>query len=859
MKNINSERIFLVMVCLIFCSHVCHSQQKRNLTQEDYKLWNTLQVGEMSSDGRWVSFSKSYESHIDTLFLKNTITDFQYVFQSGYGGKITPNGELFAYLRADTLHVLETDTGKQSKYPDVKQFEFTKKGRYLVCLWNKSDSNTLAIKNIKTGDTEEFQDVKEYSINPQGKFIAMIQNVEGISTVKLVHLSGSKKPDRLSEGKNYNYQRLTWNASGKSLAYYSLKKNVDNPAIVFIEDIKNPSGMVSLDSSKIKGLQIDRNLANSKLYISNKGDRIFFDTVSNENTQEDSANVQVWKSSDLQVPPKKSFKFFHWYVWSPVKDEVYAIEDNALVVCALTDNEEKALLVENATYLPSYKYNGRFSDVYLLDLKTGKKKKIIEKQLIANNHLVTAPDQQFIAYFKDKNWWVYDSRTDAHTCVTKQLDAVFNKSKSDRLDENHNYGFGGWTSNGQLIVYDEFDMWLISPDGNSKLRMTDGSAKGIRHRINKSLSKSIRDSFFGFVSVTYDLSAGLLIQTVDTEKWSEGFGIWDVKDGFQETAHRDNKILFVKQADVKQHFQFLESSFDISPRLMCISKGGKPKQIAKSNEQQEKFHYGKSNLIHYEGPKGEKLKGALFYPANYDASKKYPIVVSIYENMSNSLHEYVPPSMENFAGFNITNFTAEGYFILLPDIAYTLNEPGNSALKCVLSAIDQAVKTGSIDETNMGLIGHSFGGFETTYIISQTDRFKAAVAGGAVTDLLSFYLEADSSNLSNMERFESEQFRNKIPFTEQDFLKESPIMNVKSVHTPVLLWTGANDMSVNPSHSMKMYSALWRLKKKSTFLIYPNEGHVLIDPLNQRDISFKTISWFNHYLKGSPAKDWMHD
>ena len=110
-----------------------------------------------------------------------------------------------------------------------------------------------------------------------------------------------------------------------------------------------------------------------------------------------------------------------------------------------------------------------------------------------------------------------------------------------------------------------------------------------------------------------------------------------------------------------------------------------------------------------------------------------------------------------------------------------------------------------------------------------------------------------------MERFESEQFRNKIPFTEKAFLIESPLMNVKTINTPVLLWTGANDKSVNPSHSIKMHAALWRLKKKSTLLIYPNEEHVLIDTLNQRDITFKTMSWFNHYLKDLPKKDWMND
>ena len=527
MKNINYEINFWLLICVIFCSHFCQSQQKRNLTQEDYKLWHTLQVGVMSNDGVWASFSKTYEDNIDTLFLKNTTTDFQYVLPSGYDGKITPKGDLFAYLKTDTLYVLETATGKQIKYSNVKQFEFTKDGKYLIYLLNLLNSSTLVIKNVKTGNTEEFQNTKEYSINPQNKYIAIIQNDKKISTVKLINLLASKKLATLSESKNSNYQRLTWNATGKSLAYYSLNKNKNenNSEIVFIADIENSSNIVSLDSSKLRDFQIDRDIINSKLYISNIGNKIFFDTVKNENTEEEIRSVQVWKTSDKQVPPKKPFNYFHWYVWLPLHNEIHAIESDTLIVCALTDNEEKALLLNNNTYLPLYEYEDRYSDVYLMNLTTGKKKKIIEKQLIAHSHLVTAPDTQYVAYFKDKNWWVYNIRTDAHTCVTRHLNAIFNKSKSDRLDENQNYGFAGWTSKGQLILYDKFDIWLISPDGKSTLRMTNGAATGIKHSINKYLSKSIRDSFFGFIAVTYDLSEGLLIQTVDTEKMSEGFGI----------------------------------------------------------------------------------------------------------------------------------------------------------------------------------------------------------------------------------------------------------------------------------------------------------------------------------------------
>src|SRR5690606_37187283 len=190
---------------------------------------------------------------------------------------------------------------------------------------------------------------------------------------------------------------------------------------------------------------------------------------------------------------------------------------------------------------------------------------------------------------------------------------------------------------------------------------------------------------------------------------------------------------------------------------------------------------------------------------------------------------------------------------------YEVNAPGTSALLCVNAAIDAALRVANIDEANMGIIGHSFEGFEVGFIISQTDRFKAAVIGAGVTDLLSFYLGLDSSNISNMERFESAQFRNRHPFTSQAFIKESPIMNVQTIDNPVLLWTGSDDTLVPPTYSIKMFAALWRLGKISTLLMYPDEPHVLMKPKNQTDLSRKVMTWFDYHLKNRPKAPWINN
>lgn len=855
MKNF-SFHIYLWQPYLLFLIGLpCFSQEKRQLTVEDYKLWNTLHIGALSDDGNWTSYSKSYLSKADTLFLKSTITDVQYTLAGGYGDKITADGSLFAWMRNDSLFLLRTVTGKTTSYPNVSGFELLRKGSHLIYLSANSDHNSLTLYNFFTGRSELFENVIEYRLNPQETKLSVVQHNENETVASIIDLQGKKKPKVLAKSNSEEFQYLTWNKAGTSLAFYSFDANKGEHAIILASE----NGHIKRLDRSSAGLAFDSRIFKGKLYLTEKGDKVFFDVIAKTDSQQEQSQVRVWRSSDMELRPTQNDKMLYWHVWLPERNKVYQVEDDKLRACALTDNDQKVVLLDNEAYLPFYKYNDYYSDVYLLDLATGDKKKIIEKQLRVHKHLVANKDGEFIAYFKDSNWWCYNIKKDLRICLTKNLDTHFNKFTSDRLDQHQAYGFGGWTTSGQLLLYDEFDIWLISPSGDKKQKITAGEPLKIKYQVYFDSGSSIRDGFFGFSAGTYELAEDLILKTINTEDLSEGFGIWNSKTGFQKIIHQNSKIMYVRRSGKRNTFQYMESSFDVSPQLISLDERGQPKLIAKSNEQQEKFFWGKSEIIHYYSPDGKKLNGALFYPAVYKSDKKYPMVVSIYENMASAVHEYIPPSLENYEGLNITKLTSEGYFVLLPDIAYVLNKPGYSALQCVLSAVDQAVKTSSIDEQNIGLIGHSFGGFETSYIVGHTNRFKTAVAGAGVTDLLSFYLDIDSSYISNMERFENSQFRNRIAFTDDEFLSESPIMNVKGINTPLLIWTGDNDQMVKSSYAIKMFAALWRLQKKSTMLIYPDEPHVIVNPVNQRDLTLKLTQWFDYQLKNSPKEDWMND
>lgn len=230
------------------------------------------------------------------------------------------------------------------------------------------------------------------------------------------------------------------------------------------------------------------------------------------------------------------------------------------------------------------------------------------------------------------------------------------------------------------------------------------------------------------------------------------------------------------------------------------------------------------------------------------------MLVYIYSRQSKYFHEYNNPTLYSTVGFSPTNYTSDGYFVLYPDIAYVLGEPGESALNCVEAAISMVEKMGMVDSNKMGIIGHSFGGFEVDYIITQTNRFAAAVSGAAVTDFTSSYLSINLySGYSNAWRYETQQYRmGKSLFENQEqYLNNSPVLLASKITTPLLSWSGKEDTSVDWHQNLELHLAMRKLKKTNQFLVYPGQDHTLSNPESQKDLTTRIKKWFDYYLKNT--------
>jgi len=260
-----------------------------------------------------------------------------------------------------------------------------------------------------------------------------------------------------------------------------------------------------------------------------------------------------------------------------------------------------------------------------------------------------------------------------------------------------------------------------------------------------------------------------------------------------------------------------------------------------------------SKLYQWKGLNGETLQGILYKPENFDPKKKYPVIFYYYEKASDGLNGFIAPELCS-GPLEIPWFVSRGYLIFAPDIRYRMGYAGQSALSSIESAAEMLAKLPFVNAGKMGLQGHSFGGFETNYIVTHSTRFAAACSASGINNLFTDYGE-----LGRQEQYELRQYRiGYSPFDRPDlYIENSPILKLKQVTTPLLIMHTTEDKACQFKQAIALFGGLRRLRKPGWLLAYPNANHVLSDPDAIWDYTQKLQQFFDHYLKDQPKPEWM--
>jgi len=864
---LNLVLILFLILPLVACPLWGQDGQKKDLTPADYHLWGAANLNKISPDGHWVSYTMSYENNIDTLFIRDVKTQNTFSVPSVQNSQFTK--DTFVCLNEEGLTILELNTGKKRFVKSVKQFVYSPLTDLLLfTISSNNDTNKLIIQSPGGKTFREIKGVTVFSLSPDQQNIVYAVSQNNKQSVMLMDLKKNQHEKWLVVNQQDTIFGFTWHKEGKAVAFAAKSHELEQTRLYyytrFNEQLHQLEATLLSTLAKNTFIPTDHTF---KLTISDDMQRVFFTTKINEKTQMDknSSDVEIWNGNDQSIyvereknGPPSGYSMVA--VWAPISNFVKQITTHELPGLMLSGDQKYAFLFNPKQYEPQFKLEMGPSDIYIINLKTFEKKLILREQSAHFLHFIPSPTAKYISYFKDDNWWVYDISAERHYNISAGINVKF--AARDFVNISSISCNAGWSSDdNEILLYDEYDLWAIKPDGSSSRRLTHGRESNIRYRL------AIRP---GRQPFTLNYSA-LQIDNFDLDKdlffhgqgddGKTGYFKWNKDSGEKQIVYSDRYIDQLIYADDKRNLFYRQQKFDLSPQLMVKQKQLSAVPVFESNPQQKNFHWGRSELIEYKNSKGKRMKGVLRYPANYNPQEKYPMIVIVYEKQHKKLHKYVNPTYAD-DGENDVLWTTQGYFVLRPDILVEYDDPGITASDCVTAAVKKVFEKDIVNPKKIGLMGFSFGGYETLFISTHSDLFAAAIAGSGSTNLNSFYFTlAQDFSYPNLYRFFNGQWRmTKTPFENPEaYKRNSAVANADKVTAPLLIWTGKEDHNIDPHQSMEFYFALRSLGKKCIMLLYPDEGHGVSKPINQKDISQRALQWFAYYLKGDLSAQWITD
>ncbi|MEO7217335.1 MAG: prolyl oligopeptidase family serine peptidase, partial [Gemmatimonadaceae bacterium] len=428
------------------------------------------------------------------------------------------------------------------------------------------------------------------------------------------------------------------------------------------------------------------------------------------------------------------------------------------------------------------------------------------------------------------------------------------------------WGVAGWSKDGRsVLLYDKYDIWSLPLDGSKGRDLTAGvgTAEQVQLRLAHLSPTAGGGGRFGRAPAeAVDLSKSQPLTAYG--EWTKKSGYWEMPAGGGKATPLIWADKMIGEAEKAKHADrviFTEQTFREFPDYWAsTTKFTAPTKLTDANPQIADYAWGSRVLVNYTNSKGKKLQGTLTLPADYQPGKKYPMLVYIYEILSNTHHQFSMPVYDDRP--HMSEYASDGYLMFEPDIVYETGKPGSSALDCVTAAVNKVIELGYADPAHIGLQGHSWGGYESSFILTQTNMFAAVVTGAPLTDLISMYGElykqSGSWNGGILQTSQGRMGVNVTPWNAtQLYESQSPVFNVTKITTPFMILQGTADGAVDWDQGLEFYNAARTNGKKVIWLSYPDEPHHLAKTPNQKDFQIRMKQFFDHYLKGTPAPDWM--
>ncbi|MFC0876597.1 alpha/beta hydrolase family protein [Saccharicrinis sp. FJH2] len=891
--------------------------QKRPVQISDFNNWNSITEIKLSNSGNKIAYRLKPGKGDSRTIVYDVNKDKPDTFHLSTGLKFSGDANLAAFKIEPSLQQereakkMEKPKAKQPKdslgiylfakdsmvkFPKLKNFDipekngnwvaFTTEEKYLPpedttiadSLKTKKPKlpkggNNLVIFNGSTLDTILIRNVTDFHWSKAGNILAYAVEKEDSVTTSSVHYFDPKTRQKHTVNTiTGKVTKLTTDDDGEQMAWLSstdtLKIKTWQLEFYSIKDNKVSIIADTLSKALPTGWAPSEH---SGLSFSESGERLYFgsapkpvqepkDTLLNG----EKVSLDIWSWNDLELQPRQKLNLkrdknrTYAAVYLVDKNKVVQLADKNLKYVRYSTKWDKkyALLYTADPYLRASNWTGKFiNDYYLSDINTGERKLLVK----AKDRVNISPDENYAVYFQpsDSNYYIIDIRKGKSHILNKSISTMLVNEENDIPFDPGNYGIGGWSKNDAYIyLYDRYDIWQVDPKGKTDpINLTNGRESKTSYR---------------FIDLDKDhdyMDPGQkqLLKVFDEKTKDSGYANLDLQahsgpvNIFFDAKYYSNPV----KADDSDRMYYTRQDCNEYPDLwVCNREMTFNKKISDANPQKNDFIWNTVELVKWCSFNGDELEGLLYKPENFDPEKKYPMMVYFYERNADNLNRFnsIYPS---YSTINKTLYTSNGYLVFVPDIKYRIGYPGQSAYECIVSGVESLIDRHNwVDADHMALQGQSWGGYQTAYLVTQTNMFAAAMAGAPVSNMTSAYGGIRwGSGLSRMFQYEHTQSRIGGTLWEKPllYIENSPLFYANKVKTPLLIMHNDNDGAVPWYQGIEYFVALRRLDKPVWMLSYNNEPHNLKPSSwgNRMDLSTRMKQFFDHYLKDEEAPDWM--
>jgi len=886
-------RILSFTLLFTICVLSLTAQEKKALSLEDYKEWNRITNTTISANGEWMTYTYApNEGDTATFTIRELAGDKMYTAWNAKSVNFSTDSKWLAFLVDpmeteakqlkkqkkpvnSALHLYELSTQSVDTIKDVQDYRFSEASNFIAIRKVKADpeakhaGSDLILKDLKTGISLNIGNVSAYHFNETGDLLAYLIDADGDSGngIYLKDLT-QHRTWPLHTGTD-TYSQLSWNEAGDQLAVLfgavPEGKTEQENILLWISGLQ--AGMEVLAKAQTftaetngfpKNYVISEydtpewNEAGTQLYFGIKKQQ---DALKEEDELEANVDVWHWKDEVVQsrqmITASRDRESTYLSVLNLDSRRFVQLETEDMSGVRTNEKTHWAVASVDTAYRTNRNIPGGYADLYRMDTRNGNTRLIAER---VYHDLGISPMGDYALYSRDGAMMLYHFEDGKTTNITEGVEVSFENKEFDRPVEKPTYGIAGWSLDGDwLMLNNKYDIYAFSLDSDEVINLTQGLGKQGEIRFRLIQLDPEADGF--------NVEEPLLLSAYG--EWTKKSGFYEVTLGKKPKALRylDKMIGRPTKAKDAEILMYTEQTFEDFPDYWVSDLSFQnPEKVTDANPQIADFKWGRRVLVDYTDKRGHKLQATLALPADYQEGKQYPMIIYFYEKMSQRHHQFSMPTYDDRP--HMSTYASNGYLVLMPDIIYDEGKPGSSALDDITSAAQQVIDLGYADPERIGLQGHSWGGYQSSFILTQTDMFACVVTGAPLTNLISMYNVAykRTGNLNGPILEWSQGRMGLSPWDNMELYRsQSPIHHAKNISTPFLILHGTADGAVDWVQGLEYYATARRLGKEVILLSYPDEPHHLRKEANQKDFQIRMKQYFDYYLKDATPPLWLKE